>query len=131
MQTNKEFIDALDLQPEDGFLAVAVRWAAARQLGKEIVNLDTETVGEPDFSLNWDAKEFAFILEEELGIIIPIHETNFSNDLVSIMQDYPDWFRGPAIKMPMKQWTEIAVKRFSVRFVRKLLARKIGLRLNR
>jgi hypothetical protein len=112
MQTNKEFIDALDIQPEDGFLAVAVRRAAAWQLGKEVVNIDTETVDEPDFCLPWDGKEFAFALEKELGITIPISETNFSNELISIEQDYPDWFRGPAIKMPMKQWTEIAVKRF-------------------
>jgi len=48
-QTNKEFVDALDIRPEDTFLAVAVRRAAARQLGKEVVDLETKIVGEPKF----------------------------------------------------------------------------------
>ncbi len=111
-QTNKEFVDALDIRPEDGFLAVAVRRAAAWQLGKEIVDLETETVGEPDFYLPWDGKQFGFLLEKELDIVIPFREARFSDSLILIQQEYSDWFRGPAIKMPMKQWTEIAVQKF-------------------
>ena len=111
-QTNKEFVDTLDIRPEDGFLAVAVRRAAAWQLGKDVVDLEMETVGEPDFYLPWDGKQFGFRLETELGIVVPFGESDFENNLSQFFHECPDWFRGPAIKMPMKFWTELAVKRF-------------------
>jgi hypothetical protein len=109
MQTNKEFLDAIGIRPEDDFLAIAVRRAAAWQLGKSVVDLELTTVGEPDFVLPWDGKQFGYLLEKELSITIPFGDAKFQKTSLSIPHD---WFRGPAIKMPMDQWTKIAIEQF-------------------
>ena len=112
MQTNKEFLDALDIRPDDGFLAVTIRRAAALQLGKSVIELETGTVDEPDFILPWDGKQFGYFLEKELDITIPFAEKSFTVLLISIQENHADWFRGPAIKMAMGEWTKIAVEQF-------------------
>lgn len=105
MQTNKEFFDALNLPPEDDFLAIAVRRIAAKQLAIPVVELETQTNHLPDFSFPWDIAGFAFALEKELGIQIP--NENFRTNLETVPQK---WFRGPAIEMPMDSWTKITVQ---------------------
>jgi hypothetical protein len=110
MQTNKEFLDAVGVKPEDDFWAIEVRLAAARQLGKSVVDLESHTVGEPDFFLPWDGKEFGYFLEKELpAVSIPFDDADFQKILLSISED---WFRCPAIKMRMDKWTKIAVEQF-------------------
>lgn len=100
----------LEIKPEDGFLAVAVRRAAAWQLGKPIVELETTTVGEPDFIVPWDKLAFLMRIETELGKPLSLNKTLLPSEHNKTIP--PNWFHGPAVKMPMSEWTKIAVEHF-------------------
>ncbi len=106
MQTNKEFCDEIAVRSEDLFLAVAIRRVAARQLRMSVVDLETKTVGLSiaSFAWPWDSLDFIYQLEKELNVSI-----SRSDCTVSETVNVEDWRYGPAIRMPMGDWTKFTI----------------------